>query len=212
MAPSAYLTSGDYANYGLPASLDASLVIRASAIIDTYCHRPIAVTQHTERLRLPVGRNRVLLSYLPMVALAPATIPYVSAKGRYSYPRRAATKTQVFPAASLYELSTVFGGPPQWEDIDVTQIQDDPRTGEAWFPAGIYMAQYTEIEIVYTAGYTTTPDDVKAACAALIFAYLERAAMLAQKGRVTALVSSDSTLINQDIKRMLEPYRATVFR
>jgi hypothetical protein len=212
MAPSVYLQTSDYATYGLPAVLAPNLVLRASVLIDTYCKRAMAVTSYTEQLRLPSGRNRVLLSYTPAVALAPATIPYVTAQGRYGYPRRASSSMQVFPATSLLELSSIFGGPPQWEDIDVTQIVDNHATGEIWLPPGIYMAQYTEIKITYTAGYVVVPDAIMAACAYLVFAYLERAAMMGMKGKVTALVASDHTLIDADIKAMLDPYRVRVMR
>ncbi len=212
MTVSAYLSAGDYATYGLPATLATAQVVRASAVIDTYCHRAIAVTSYIERLRLPSGRNRVLLSYTPTVALAPATIAYTAARGRYGYPRRAASASQVFPAASILEVSSVFGGPPEWETIDVTAITGDPRTGEVWLPAGIYMAQYTEVEITYTAGYATIPDAVKAACAFIIMAYLERAAMAGVKGKGITPPAFDRTLIDRTTGAMLEPYRVRSMR
>lgn len=202
---SLYLDPSEYATYGLPATLAASLVVRASALIDAHCHRPLASTQFVEQLRLPAGRNRVIVARTPLRSID-------AARGRYGYPRRAASAEQVYPAASLYELSSAFGGPPEWETIDPAQAVFDARTGEVWVPAGIYMAHYTDVEITYTAGYTATPDQVKAACALLIFAYLERAGMMGMKGKVTALVSSDHTLINRDIAAMLEPFRARAMR
>jgi hypothetical protein len=203
---SVYLQPADYASYGLPATLNASLVVRASSLIDTYCRRAIAPTQATEELRLPAGRNRLLLARTPVISVD-------AAQGRYGYPRRANSNMQVFPGSSLLELSSIFGGPPQWETIDATQVVWDANTGEAWFPAGIFMSQYTDVMVTYTAGYTATPDAIKAACAFLIFAYLERAGLMGAKGgRVTALVSSDHTLINRDIAAMLAPYRVRSMR
>ena len=41
-------------------------------------------TQYVERMRLTAGAQTVRLSYLPLVAVAPATTPLVSVQVRYA--------------------------------------------------------------------------------------------------------------------------------
>lgn len=210
---STYLQSSDYAAYGLPTSLDASFVTRASALIDAYCHRPMGLLSATckEALQLPYGRNRVILSYTPIVSIE-------SADGRYGYTRRAETMEQAIPAATLYELSAAFGGPPEWESIDVSQIVIDQyaNTGEIWIPAGVYMAHYTDIRIEYTAGYAdyaSLPYRIKAACADIVRGLQNRSpGAVSQRVGDMAVRYGDSRFITPEIATMLEPYRVKVMR
>ena len=72
----AYLEPADYANYGLPAGTTADWITAATALINSYCRRPdLNVIQYIERLRVTTGAQTVLLSYLPLAPLAPATTP-----------------------------------------------------------------------------------------------------------------------------------------
>ena len=58
-------------------------------MIDAHCRRAtLAVTQYEERMRIAPERNPVRVTYVPLVAVAPATTPIVSAQGRYAMPRR----------------------------------------------------------------------------------------------------------------------------
>src|ERR1700678_417407 len=85
----AYLLPTDYPNYGLPAETTADWITAATALINSYCRRPdLNVIQYTERLRIVSGSQTVLLSYLPLSPLAPATSPLVTIEGRYGRPRR----------------------------------------------------------------------------------------------------------------------------
>ena len=78
----AYLEPADYPNYGLPAGTTADWITAATALINSYCRRPdLNVIQYTERLRVTAGAQTVLLSYLPLAPLAPATSPIVSHRG-----------------------------------------------------------------------------------------------------------------------------------
>ena len=54
----------------------------ASAIVDAHCRRAtLGVNQYEERLKMPPELNTVRLSYLPLVAVAPATTPIVTLAG-----------------------------------------------------------------------------------------------------------------------------------
>ena len=84
-----YLSPSEYETYGLEATTPAAWVTAASAVIDAHCRRAtLAVAQYEERLRMPAGRNTVRLTYVPLVAVAPAATAIVSARGRYAMPRR----------------------------------------------------------------------------------------------------------------------------
>jgi len=81
--------------------------------------------------------------------------PIISASGRYGYGRRGAQN--VYPdmnyGANIMQIAAFFGGPPTWTGIDVSMIDFDPRTGEIWLPAGLYLSQYSEVVITYNSGF-----------------------------------------------------------
>jgi len=85
----AYLETTEYENYGLAPDTTDDWIAVASGMIDAYCRRAsISATQYVERLRVVEGSQTVRLSYLPLVAVSPATIPLVTVRGRYTRPRR----------------------------------------------------------------------------------------------------------------------------
>src|SRR5579859_8273522 len=84
-----YLSPSEYLLYGLEATTAPALVGAASTLIDAHCRRAsLAITQYEERIRMRPDRNALRLTYLPLAALAPATSPMVSGRGRYTTPRR----------------------------------------------------------------------------------------------------------------------------
>src|SRR5580692_497163 len=106
----AYLLPTDYPNYGLPAGTTADWITAATALINSYCRRPdLNVIQYTERLRLTAGSQTVLLTYLPLAPLAPATSPLVTIEGRYARPRRGEVIDE-----PLFEIASAFSLPGQW--------------------------------------------------------------------------------------------------
>ena len=85
----AYLETTEYESYGLAADTTDDWIAVASGMIDAYCRSSsILATQYVERLRVVEGSQAVRLSYLPLVAVSPATIPLVIVRGRYMRPRR----------------------------------------------------------------------------------------------------------------------------
>ncbi len=86
---SCYLQPTEYQTCGLPADVTDDWVTAASSLIDAHCRRAsLNPTQYTERLRMVEGSQTVRLSHLPLVAVAPATTPFVSIQARYARPRR----------------------------------------------------------------------------------------------------------------------------
>ncbi len=140
-------------------------VTAASAIIDAHCRRiTLAVNQYTERIRTDSGRRPIQLTYLPLSMVAPATSPIVSARGRYAVPRRGELDYE----AELYDIALTFGIPGMWVDLDIADLDAFAETGEVTLPVNVMGWAFTEVEIVYTAGFELFPDPVKVACAQLV--------------------------------------------
>ena len=202
----------------------------------------LVYTTYKERLFLPVGRNIFRVSFRPMASVDANTVstlvasgslngqpnntyttsyggattlsPIVSISGRYGYARRG--QQQVYPdlnyASNVLQIASFFGGPPNFTNIDVTQIDVDPRTGECWVPAGLYLSQYTEVLITYNSGFPpwALPRAVKHATASLIRNLLSRGGGATglkgfQAGRIHAEFTDD--LIDVNIQNMLQAYR-----
>ncbi|MGO8985414.1 MAG: hypothetical protein ACLPHI_00805 [Terriglobales bacterium] len=160
-----YLQPSEYETYGLDATTGLAWVTAASAIIDAHCRRvTLGINQYTERIRTDDGQRPVQLSYLPLNVLAPATTPIVSARGRYGVPRRGEMDYE----AELWDIALAFGIPGTWVDLDVSILDAFAETGEVTLPVNIMGWAFTEVEIVYTAGFDPFPDPVKIACAQLV--------------------------------------------
>src|SRR3974390_1074375 len=160
-----YLDTTEYLTYGLDAAMDPSWVTAASAIIDAHCRRAtLGVNQYEERLKMPPELNTVRLSYLPLVAAAPATSAIVSLQGRYGIPRRGEGP---IPEINL-EFSLVFGLPGSWTTIDPATVDIWEESGELTFPVNALGMFFNEVDVVYTAGLATIPTGVKVACAQIV--------------------------------------------
>jgi hypothetical protein len=160
-----YLQPSEYELYGLGATTAVAWVTAASAMIDAHCRRiTLAVNQYTERLRTENGQRPVQLTYLPLSTVAPATSPIVSVRGRYATPRRGELDYET----DLWDVALAFGIPGTWVDLNVADLDAFSETGEVTLPVNVMGWAFTEIEIVYTAGFDLIPDKVKVACAQLV--------------------------------------------
>ena len=160
-----YLQPSEYELYGLEATTAVAWVTAASAVIDAHCKRiTLAVNHYTERLRTENGQRPVQLTYLPLCAVAPATSPIVSARGRYAMPRRGELEYEAY----AWDIALAFGIPGTWVDMNVADLDAFAETGEVTLPVNIMGWAFTEIEIVYRAGFEVSPDKVKVACAQLV--------------------------------------------
>jgi hypothetical protein len=203
----AYLEPTDYPNYGLPAGTTADWITAATALINSYCRRPdLNVIQYNERLRLTTGACTVLLSYLPLSPLAPATSPIVSLEGRYAKPRRGE-----IPHEQLFEVVWAFALPGQWTAIDPTLVDFDPNTGELTLPWNVLGLPYNEVQVAYTAGLATIGDDVKSACAQIVRNAQATPALNASMSRIDTMQVKyfSSFLIDETVQSWLNPYVAS---
>lgn len=160
-----YLDTTEYVTYGLDAATDPSWVTAASAIIDAHCRRvTLGVNQYEERLKMPPELNKVRVSYLPLVTVAPATTPIVTLQGRYAMPRRGEWP---YPEVSL-EFALAFSLPGSWTTIDPSTIDIWASSGELTFPVNALGLFFNEVDVVYNAGWSTIPNSVKVACAQIV--------------------------------------------
>jgi hypothetical protein len=202
-----YLSPSDYASYGLEATTPLAWVTSASALIDSHCRRAtLAVSQYTERLRIAAGRNTAQLSYLPLVPVSPAVSPIVSARGRYAIPRRGEIP---FDDLSL-NIATAFSLPGTWTDLDPSTIEAYAATGELMLPMNPIGLVFSELEVVYTAGFDVLPDAVKVSCAQIVRNAQATPALNVRSGQIDRLrldYFSDS-LLDQTVQTLLAPYIA----
>jgi len=202
-----YLSASEYVTYGLDATTPDALVAAASSMIDAHCRRAtLAVAQYEERLRIPPDRNTVRLTYLPLTTVAPATTPLVSAQGRYCIPRRGE-----WPFDDLrLDVALMFGLPGVWTEIDVAAIDYFAETGELTLPLNIVGLWFSEVDIVYTAGFSTIPDPAKFACAQIVRNALATPALNVKAEHLDRmhLQYFADTLIDQAVISMLAPYVA----
>lgn len=202
-----YLAPSEYLNYGLDATTPAALVAAASTLIDTHCRRAtLGTAQYEERIRIAPDRNTVRLTYLPLAVVAPATIPIISAQGRYCIPRRGE-----WPFDDLrLDVALLFGLPGVWTAIDPTAIDYFADTGELTLPLNIVGLWFSEVDLVYTAGYATIPDPVKFACAQIVRNAQAAPAVNAKSERLDRMYLQyfADTLIDQTVSAMLALYVA----
>ena len=202
-----YLAPTEYVAYGLDATTPAAFVAASSTMIDAHCRRAtLAVAQYEERLRIPPDRNTVRLTYLPLAAVAPATLPIVSAQGRYCIPRRGE-----WPFDDLrLDVALMFGLPGVWTAIDTAAIDYFAPTGELTLPLNIVGLWFSEVDIVYTAGFSVIPDPVKFACAQMVRNAQATPALNVKADHLDRmhLQYFADTLIDQTVRSMLAPYVA----
>jgi|SRR5581483_5784040 len=160
-----YLAPSEYQLYGLELATVPALVGSASALIDAHCRRAtLAVAQYEERIRMTPDRNTVRLTYLPLTAMPPAASPIVSGRGRYTIPRRG---EWLFDGLRL-DIALAFGLPGTWTSIDPASLDFDAVTGEVTLALNVVGLWFSEVDLVYTAGFSVIPEAVKYACAQIV--------------------------------------------
>jgi len=202
-----YLQPSEYEAYGLEATTAAAWVTAASAIVDAHCRRvTLGVTQYTERLRVGTGQNTVRATYLPLVAVAPATSPIVSARARYASPR----KGEWVYEEMAWEAAAAFGLPGMWTDLNVADLDTFADTGEVRLPVNVLGWGFSEIELVYTAGLDPLPDAVKVACAQLVKNAQATPALNVRRGMLDhmRLEYFSEALLEENVRSLLAPYVA----
>lgn len=202
-----YLQPSEYEKYGLEATTAPAWITAASAIEDAHCRRAtLGVSQYTERLRVVTGRNTVRLTYLPLVAVAPASSAIVSARARYADPRRGEWVYEEM----AWEAAAAFRLPGSWTDLNVADLEVFGETGEVRLPLNALGWGFSEIEAVYTAGLDPLPDAVKVACAQLAKNAQAMPALNVRKGFLDRmrLEYFAETLLDESVRSLLAPYVA----
>jgi hypothetical protein len=202
-----YLSPTEYESYGLEATTPLALVGAASTVIDAHCRRvTLAVAQYEERLRMTSGRNTLRVTYLPLAPLPPATSAIVSARGRYAIPRRGEWPYEEMSS----QVAWAFGLPGLWNELSPADIDACLDTGELSLPVNALGLPFSEIDVVYTAGFATFPDPVKIACAQIVRNAQATPALNVRRERLDRMYLdyfSDS-LLDETVQELLAPYVA----
>lgn len=165
---------------------------------------------------LTVFETKQLPSNRPLMILARNPVQKIHmAQGRYGYSRRGASQNYMLNEFNLLAVMSQFGGPPIWEQINVTITDINPQTGQIWIPAGIMLAYYSEVRVDYVCGYqyADLPDIIKLATANIINAQ----AATPLNGNLKLIKAGDTTMerfldtvLDADTRLMLAGYRARV--
>ena len=196
-----YLDPSEYEAYGLTAETTGDIVQMASALIDAHCRRAtLLAQQYTERMRLTAGSQSVRLSYLP---LAPGAITGVRA--RYGRPCRGEMQETM-----LTQAAWAFSIPGSWSTLDPSSLDVNLAIGEVTFPANILGVPYNEVEITYTAGFTTAPANIKTACAQVVRNAQATPALNVKGSKVDTLQMQyfSGSLIDASVQKLLASYVA----
>ena len=203
----AYLDATEYTTYGLAPDTTDDWVAAASSLMNSYCRRPtLNVQPYTEKLRVVSGSQTVRLSYLPLTALDPAPSALVAVQARYARPRRGE-----IAESPLAELALAYSLAGSWSTIDPTTVEAETYTGEVTLPYNLTGLPYNEVQISYTAGLATIPDDVKFACAQIV----KNAQALPSPGVKMARMDTlqmeyfAPTLVDDVVRALLRPFVAT---
>jgi hypothetical protein len=200
-----YLQPTDYGSFGLPPDTTDDWVETASALIDSYCRRTsLNATQYIERLRLVEGSQTVRLSYLPLVVIAPATLPLISAQARYARPRRGELAQSAFTA----EIAYAFQLPGSWTQLDCTTLDYLCDTGEVVLPFSLLGLTYNEVTLTYTAGFNVVPVGVQSACAQLVKNAQATPSLNVKRAKLDTMAMEyfGTTLLDDQVKALLRPY------
>ena len=202
-----YLQPAQYASYGLSADVTDDWITLASSLIDAYCRRTsLNPTQYTEQLRVVEGSQTVRLSNLPLVAVAPATLPLISVEARYAKPRRGQL---MFPMQN--EVLFAFSLPGAWCNMDPSTVDYVADTGELVFPLNILGLPYNEVKVTYTAGLATVPDAVMVACAQIVKNAQSTPGINVKSATIDhmAVQYFQNTLMDATVQTLLRPWVST---
>jgi len=164
-----------------------------------------------EQRSMPADRPITRVAKTPVVRL-------VSGIGRYAYGRRGDGANYNMEEFNLLAALSKFGGPPVWELFQAPLSYSwDARTGQVWVPAGIMLAYYSEVKLLYVAGFAQAniPPPVKFATAQVIEALANQKGistnLKSYKAGDTTVTRFAATLLDVDTKNALVPYGARLF-
>jgi hypothetical protein len=188
--------------YGM-SGVNVGQIRFAMNLINAVCNRTsLWVETYEERINLASDRLAGVLSHRPVIDI-------LEAVGRYGYSRRD-RRVQNQSNYDYIAALAVFGSPPGFTQIDVSQIECYDATGEFWLPTGFFLIGYTQVQIKYTAGFVELPARVKAALINVINNVCTRGASNRVQfgvGRTSQKFESGVRAYIDDVTlSMLEPY------
>jgi hypothetical protein len=136
----------------------------------------------------------------------PATLAIISARGRYAVPRRGE-----WPFDDLSsDVALMFGLPGTWNAVDPASIDVYADTGELTLPVNAVGLGYSEIDLVYTAGFSTIPNTVKVACAQIARNAQATPALNVRSGKLDRMQMDyfSGSLVDPTVQTLLAPYVA----
>ena len=205
-----YLLPSEYEQFGLETATPEAWTSAASSLINAHCRREtLFIAQYRERIRMAAYRFTLQLSYLPLTPIAPATNAIIVARGRYALAAHRRGDNALLDDFAL-NVARTFALPGTWIAMDPAAFDYDPWTGELTLPGNILGLTYDEVEITYTAGLATIPDEVKFACAQLVRNAQATPALNVQRGRLDTLrldYFADG-LLDASVRKLLAPYVA----
>jgi hypothetical protein len=199
-----YLQPTQYESYGLAPDTTDDWITVASALMNSYCRREsLAVTQYTERIRLTRGAQTAQLTYLPLAAVAPAVLPFVTVQARYTQPRRGEVENE------MQVLWNAFSLPGSWITIDPATVDWTPD-GSLTLPWSLMGLPYNEIAVTYTAGLGVLPDAVLSACALIVKNAQSTSGMNVKSSKVDMLQVQyfSDQMVDSTVKTLLRPWVA----
>jgi hypothetical protein len=199
-----YLQPTEYQTYGLASDVTDDWITAASSLIDSHCRRTsLNPMQYSERLRIVEGSQTARLSHLPLVAIAPATLPFTSIQARYAKPRRGQ-----IPYPLQEEVLWAFSLPGAWTTVDPTKVDFVADTGELVFPLNILGLPYNEVAVSYTAGLATIPGAVKYACAQIVKNAQATPGLNVKSSKIDTLQLQyfSGSLIDATVETLLRPW------
>jgi hypothetical protein len=201
-----YLLPAEYIEYGLPADTTDDWITTASALIESYCRRPTLLpNQYVERTRLTAGSQSMVLSYMPLAIVVPATSALVDVQVRYGLPRRGELQDPM-----LAQIAWAFSVPGSWSELDPTTVDIDEDTGELIFPRSFLGLGYNEVKVTYIAGLITIPPAVKVACAQIVKNAQATPGMNVKSNKIDTMQMQyfSGGIIDPQVQSLLRPYLA----
>ena len=200
-----YLMPAEYALYGLAADTPDALVTMASGLMEAHCRRStLMAATYTQRMRLSAGTQTARLSYGPIDSAALQTV-----RVRYAQARRGEYDLTAQNILGL-EIATAFGLPGMWSTLDPTTVDVYPAGGELCFRPSLLGLAYNEVEVTYTAGFVTVPEQIKIACAQIVKNAMATPALNVKSSRMDTMQMQyfGPTLIDDGVRVLLKPYIA----
>lgn len=201
-----YLLPAEYEQYGLPADTTDDWITTASALIESYCRRvSLNPTQYVERQRLGKGSQSMVLSYMPLAIVAPATSALVDVQVRYGLPRRGELQDPM-----LAQVAWAFSVPGSWSELDPNSVDINVATGELIFPRNFLGLGYNEVMVTYTAGLITIPPAVKVACAQIVKNAQATPGMNVKSNKIDTMQMQyfSGGILDPQVQALLRPYLA----